>query len=313
MAAGMRQIQSIRELGIATEVVDMRGIPKLKYLQVLPRLRRAVPQVDVIHAHFGYCGWLAVLANIFQRRKTPIVMSFMGDDLLGTPYNDAGELTWTSRWEVRWNQRMARLYQRVIVKSPEMAGVLPGIACQVVPNGVDIQAFRPMDRAQACRDLGLKVEGLKVLFPGNPDNPRKAYPLAKEAVAIAQTRLHKPIEILVLKGVEPQQVPVYMNACDAMLMTSFVEGSPNVVKEAMATNLPVLGVPVGDVHALLEGVEHCWRCSRDPKELGDSLAEALAAPRRTNGREVILQRGLDLESVARRIESIYHQAIQGVP
>jgi glycosyltransferase involved in cell wall biosynthesis len=310
MAPGMRQIQSIQALGIETFVVDMQGIPKLKYMQLLPKIRHLANQVDVIHSHFGYCGWLARIATQFSRVRRPIVMSFMGDDLLGTPINASGDLNGFSKLAVRLNKFIAKGYDKIIVKSPEMAGVLAPIPCEVIPNGVDVSVFAPMDRIRACEELGISSDEYQVLFPGNPENPRKGYPLAMEAVAIAEKQLGKPIRVLALAGVAPETVPAYMNACHVMLMTSFIEGSPNVVKEAMATNLPVIGVPVGDVHQLLSGVSQCTCCSRDPYEIGSALAKTLLANERSNGRSAILDRRLDLKSVALRIVSLYEQSLE---
>lgn len=315
MAAGARQIQSIRDLGIETEVVDMRGIPKLKYVQALPKIRRLARSVDLIHAHFGYCGWLAKLATQFSHSQKPIVMSFMGDDLLGTPYNAAGDLEWMSKLMVRMNRHLAARMTQVIVKSAEMAQRIPGVACTVIPNGVDINTFEPRDRVVSCRQLGLDPEELYVLFPGDPDNPRKGYPLAQQAVAIAEKQLGQRIQILPLKRVPANQVAVYMNACHAMLMTSLIEGSPNVVKEAMACNLPVVGVPVGDVHELLAGVAGCISCQRDAREIGHALTQLLNTQlqnpsQRSAGRAAILDRGLDLASVAERIRHVYQRALE---
>ena len=233
----------------------------------------------------------------------------MGDDLLGTPYNDTGNLKKLSLIAVRCNQFMSSGYKRIIVKSSEMADILAPVPCEVVPNGVDIEAFQPIEREAACKALTIPSDGFHVLFPGNPKNPRKGYPLATAAIAIAEKTLGKPIRLLALSGVAIEQVPLYMNACHAMLMTSFIEGSPNVVKEAMATNLPIIGVPVGDVHQLLEGVENCSRCSRDPAEIGNALARTLLTNKRSTGRSAILARGLDLKSVSQRIASIYRQSL----
>ena len=310
MAPGMRQIQSIQDLGLETFIVDMHGIPKLKYLQLLPKIRYYAKQVDVIHAHFGYCGWLAKLATLLTLAKKPIVMSFMGDDLLGTPYNANGDLERFSKLAVRCNKIIAKRYNKIIVKSREMADVLTPIPCEVIPNGVDVTVFEPIERVTACQALQIPSDGFNVLFPGNPNNPRKDYPLATEAVLHAEKVLGKSIRLLALSGVAPEQVPLYMNVCHAMLMTSFIEGSPNVVKEAMATNLPVIGVPVGDVHQLLAGVKNCFCCSRDPKEIGSALAKTLLKNERSEGRLAILSRGLDLKSVALRIASIYEQSLQ---
>jgi len=69
---------------------------------------------------------------------------------------------------------------------------------------------------------------------------------------------------------------IYMNACDMMLMTSLIEGSPNVVKEAMACNRPIISVPVGDVAKMIDGVAGCSVCQRDPQEIGERLADGLS-------------------------------------
>ena len=143
MAPAARQIDSLRDIGVKTEVIDMQGIPKLKYLQAIPRIRRVARNVDVIHAHFGYCGWLVWIATRFMRSRPRLVMSFMGDDLLGTPRAD-GSLEWPSRVQARINKSFANRFDQVIVKSKEMAGVIAPCASTVIANGVDTETFKPI-------------------------------------------------------------------------------------------------------------------------------------------------------------------------
>jgi glycosyltransferase involved in cell wall biosynthesis len=311
MAPGARQIQSIVQAGVDVEIVDMRGIPKLKYLQVIPKVRRALRSVNVVHAHFGYCGWLALLGRKLAMRRVPIVISFMGDDLLGTPLDELGTLQRSSLIAARINCRMAKRYDQVIVKSAEMSQRLGTVPCHVIPNGVDLDSFRPQARHEARGRLGWSVEGLRVLFPGNPANPRKGHGLAKAAVSIAGQSLGQTIELIPLWGVKPEWVATYMNACDAMLMTSLIEGSPNVVKEALGCNANVIAVPVGDVHDMLYGVEHCVCTSREAPEIAKALVHVLRQAQASNGRDVLRQRGLSLEGVARQIISVYEQALAG--
>jgi glycosyltransferase involved in cell wall biosynthesis len=309
MAPGARQIQSIQQAGVETVVCDMRGIPKLKYLQMIPRIRRAARSVDLIHAHFGYCGWLALIGRLLAFRRIPIVMSFMGSDLLGTPYNEQGDIEFLSRVEVKCNVAMAHRYDQIIVKSTELRERISHVTSHLIPNGVDLQTFKPMDRRRACEHIKLDSDRLNVLFPGNPENPRKGHQLASAAVKVAEQQLNRSINLVPLWRVKPDDVAVYMNACQAMLMTSVFEGSPNVVKEAMACNLCVIAVPVGDVHELLDGVVGCFRTSRDPNEVGRALAGILKAGRQSNGREILQQRELSLEGVAKRVIAVYHQAL----
>lgn len=313
MAPGARQIQSIAAAGVDVQVIDMRGIPKLKYLQVLPKVRRAARNVDLIHAHFGYCGWLAWLGKKWAGSRVPIVMSFMGDDLLGTPANEAGKLERASVLAVDINRRMASRYDQIIVKSQEMAEQLRGMPCHVIPNGVDLDVFRPVDRVRARQELGWSESGWRVLFPGDPSNPRKGHSLAQAAVRLVEESSGQPVELVPLWGVHPDQVPLYMNACNAMLMTSLIEGSPNVVKEALACNANVVAVPVGDVPEMLQGIQQCQTTARAAGEIGAALERLLRADRPSDGRDVLQTRGLSLAGVAQRILGIYRRALQSEP
>lgn len=301
MAPLRRQIESLRALGAQVEVLELKGIPKLKYFQSLPALYRKVRHVDLIHAHYGYCGWLA--RSQFSK---PVVVSFMGTDILGNP-NTQGKIRPFSRLMTKVDRQLAHVVDAVIVKSAEMAEAVKPTPAHIIPNGVDLQAFQPMDKRQAAAALGLPEDKRYVLFPGNPHNARKGFPFAQAVVSCAVEKTIEPIELLVLHGIAPGDVPLYMNACEAMLMTSFIEGSPNVVKEAMACNLPVISVPVGDVPELLEGVTGYTVCSRDTAVMAAALINTLSqnGHMELGGRDVLKQKGLDLESVARKLMAIY--------
>ena len=303
MAPAARQIQSLCATGTKVDILQMRGPAKVKYPLALSRVRRMARHVDVIHAHFGFCGWLA--RSQVQR---PIVVSFMGDDLLGTPRAN-GSVDWFSRLMVQANRRLAGWVDAVIVKSAEMAEVVAPVSAHIVPNGVNLDMFTPMDVRAARSTLGWNQDKNYILFPGDPQNPRKGYPLAEETVRRAEQFIGRPLELVTLWGVAPDQVAVVMNASNAMLMTSLIEGSPNVVKEAMACNLPVVGVPVGDVPTMLDGVAGNFVGPRDSDRLGKALGTLVAGQATSEGRAALQQRGLDLSSVAEKILGIYHSVL----
>jgi glycosyltransferase involved in cell wall biosynthesis len=304
MAAVERQIRSIAALGIEVEALEIVGRRRLKYLTLLPELARRSKSVDLIHAHYGYCGWFA-RANV----RKPVVVSFMGSDLLGiaTP---AGTLSAASRIIIRLDQFLAKIVDAVIVKSPEMAMTISSVKSHVIPNGVDLDTFTPIPREDARAELGWDG-GRRVLFPGCTDEARKGFELARRTVERAAHLLGEPVELVPLCGVAAARVPLYLNACDALLMTSFWEGSPNAVKEAMACNLPVVSVPVGDVAELLAGVSSCVVCSRDPEQLARSLADVIAAGVPSDGRHALQQNGLDLETAAKRVSAVYDSVLNG--
>lgn len=298
-----RQIESLRALGVEVDVLEMKGIKRLKYLQGFVRLRTLARPADLIHAHYGYSGWLA--RGQFSK---PVIVSFMGDDLLGTP-DWQGRLVPLSRAVVQINRYMARTVDAVIVKSAEMAEVVKPVETHTIPNGIDLRAFQPMDPAEARAALGWTAGKRYVLFPGRPDLPRKGFSLAKDAVAHASARMDEPVEIVPLWGVPPERVALFMNACHVMLLASYVEGSPNVVKEAMACNLPIVSVPVGDVPERLAGVAACVVCPRDPVALGAAVVRVLKDGQRATGRRALQATGLDQDAVARRILAIYEDVL----
>jgi len=304
MAPLARQIQSLRDLGVQVDVLEVKGMSKFKYLQTLPALYAQVASVDLVHAHYGYCGWLARS----QTRK-PVVVSFMGDDLLGTP-NEQGRVDPFSKLVVQINRWFARTVDAVIVKSAEMAEQVKPVRAHVVPNGVDMQTFRPIDSQEARLRLGWPEGKRYVLFPDDPDNPRKQFSLAQAVVKRAAEEIKDPLELIALNQVPPDQVPFYMNGSDVMMMTSYIEGSPNVVKEALACNLPVVSVPVGDVPELLDGVMGYMVCPRDVELLAQALVGALSNGQDVNGRSVLKRKELDLESVGRRLIRIYADVLE---
>jgi glycosyltransferase involved in cell wall biosynthesis len=298
-----RQVESIRSLGVSVDLIEVKGVRKLKYLKALRRMRSHLDGADLIHAHYGFCGWVGRI----QLAK-PLVVSFMGSDLLGTASAD-GRMTLTSRPVVALDRLLARSADAVIVKSPGMAQTLAPIQANVIPNGIDLDTFRPVDRRTARADLGWNSNRAYVLFPGSPANPRKAYGLAAEAVRHAAGAASAPLELVPLIDVPAHRVPTFMNACDALLMTSHWEGSPNAVKEAMACDLPVISVDVGDVADLLAGVESCEICPREPRALGDAVARVVASKNPSTGREKLREMHLDQESVARQVVDIYEDVL----
>lgn len=298
------QVGSLEQAGIEVDLMVIDGWrSRLEYLRAGARLRARVKQrpFDLIHAHYGYSGWVALMQN-----RLPIVISFLGDDVLGTPRADGG-FTLSSRILRSINRRLARRYAGVIVKSEQMRRALGGIDAAVIPNGVDLGLFRPKDREECRRHLGLPLQGIRLLFAGDPSIARKRHPLAVRAAVILGRRL-APVELHAVWGRPQDELVEWMNACDALLLTSWTEGSPNVVKEAMACNLPVVATAAGDVPDLLS------RCEGN-RLIPIRGSEAELAVELARGLEEVVRRGrtrcreamgdLSLDAVAARVRRVY--------
>ncbi len=301
------QIDSIARAGHGVEVLFIDGRKSAwNYLAAVRRLRKMVSDgsYDLIHAHYGLSGMVAR-----TQRGCPVVVSFCGDDLLGSS-NGRGGITFKSRVLVWLGQLLARSADGVILKSEHMKERLAFTSARskavVIPNGVDMEMFRPLDRAVARKKLGLRPAGRYVLFACPPHETVKRYDLATAAVAVAKHTC-PDVELVVLHGKPQEVVPLYMNACDVMLLTSDSEGSPNVVKEAMACNLPVVSVDAGDAWQVIDGARHCHRAVREAADLADKLGRVLEAGERSDGRAHIEHLGLD--AVAARVVEVYHKVL----
>lgn len=302
----VEQIRSLRALGIEIDVLEMTGRTPFKYLRGIWRLRHklANADIDIVHGHHGYCGWVAR-----AQFKHPVVVSFMGEDALGMSFRSP--LYSTYYGVVAWmNRRLARWVNATIVKSAEMKQALQFDDAHVIPNGVNTAQFHPLKMTHCRADLGWDQDGLYVLFGANPDDPRKNFGLAQRAIEGAQEQLGQSITLVPLRGIAHTEVPLYMNACNAMIFTSLLEGSPNVVKEAMACNLPTVSVPVADVPWLFEDVQGYKVCAPDALSLADALTSLLAERLNkrslaVNGADMLTRKKLTLQATARRVAHVY--------
>jgi glycosyltransferase involved in cell wall biosynthesis len=305
----VQQVEHLRRRGIDVEVFPFRGAKNpLNYARAWLALRKQVDlqTFDVVHAQFGQSGLLAWGARI------PLVVTYWGSDLQGIVRPD-GTYGWSSRLQRFASRFVARRAAEVIVVSKHMTRFLPpraAAASRVIPGGIDFDLFRPMDRAGARRELGLPLDRHLVLFPADPQRPVKRYPLAKQAVAWVNQHQEMEVDLVVLSGVSHDHVPVYMNACDALILTSKHEGSPTVVKEALACNLPVVAVDVGDVRERIGHVAGCAVCENDAVEtIAEDLQRVLLYPRPIRGRASIVD--LNVSVIAGQITEVYESAVRG--
>jgi glycosyltransferase involved in cell wall biosynthesis len=186
----------------------------------------------------------------------------------------------------------------------------PQVAAHVIPSGLDLIKFRPMPAAEARGRLGLPAGRRLVLFVGRPTLARKRYDLARRAVDLVNPTL--VAELVLGWGVPHNDIPVYMSACDALVFTSIQEGSPNVVKEALACNLPVVSVDVGDVPERLKGIDNCELCVDDrPETIAAALERVLRRGGRCNGRPAVTP--LAEEVLTQQVIAIYRAVLGAQP
>lgn len=277
-----REVQALRRLGVHCHVVvpDRSGRAR-PYLDLAREMRRRLRggQFDVVHAHYGYSAYPAR-----AQLSVPLVVTFHGNDLIPATDSD-GRPTPMGRVETALSRHVSRLADAVIVVAPHMVELQAARDVRVIPAGVDLETFRLIERAAARGQLGLEESRRYVLFAANPHLTVKRYSLADEAVKALAARGLADVELRAIGDVPYEQMAVWMNAADVLILTSITEGSPMVVKEAMACNLPVVSVPVGDVKQRLAGVRNCHVVEPVAERLAAALEAVLANAQRSDGRD----------------------------
>ena len=299
------QAESLKRAGIDVELLVMRGrIRKLLYPKAIFQLRKRLQQgsFDLVHAHFGYVGLVAR-----TQWKVPLVVTYHGDDLLGT-INERGK---KAAWSLVAAAACKKLAQRVdaaIVQSSEMARQLKKSNVFLIPHEVDFELFRPTEKNEARAILGLHPDKKYILFAANPEIPVKRFPLAK-AAADALAQQDASIELLVVHKEPQERLALYLSACDVLVFPSYQEGSPNVIKQAMACNLPIVATDVGDVREVIGKTRDCHICRPNIPEFAAWMQEILLHCPRTDGRAHIQH--LNVESVSGRIIEVYERVLRG--
>lgn len=249
------------------------------YWQFRKYLRNHPP--DLIHAHYGLSGLMASL-----QKKIPVVTTFHGSDV------NQKKIRRFSRWAAR------RSRHSIVVENGFMKKLGLTRNATLLPCGIDLDRFTPMPTAAARAALGLSETETLILFSSAFNNPVKNYPLA--AAAVKQLGYGRLLE---LKGYSRNEICLLMNAANLLLLTSFSEGSPQVVKEALACNLPVVSTGVGDVPQVLQGVEGCSIVPFEATLIAETLHRVLQNGKRSTGRNAVLH--FDNRKVADRLISIY--------
>jgi glycosyltransferase involved in cell wall biosynthesis len=293
------EVTALRAAGVEVDVLAVRGYAgRSQYLRgALEMLRRNADgrSHDIVHASYGLMG---IVARLDVRR--PLVVSFTGGDIQGNP-DASGRLPRSARLAARAYANAARLAAATITKTEAMARLLPWSVRarnHVIAEGVDVRRFDGISRDEARARLGWDTAEPTVIFVADPARHVKNFPLAEAAVSLLpRARLR------VAATVPHAEIPLWMAAADALVLTSRSEGSPNVIREAMAARLPAVSTPVGDVPGLFAGIPGCY--VREPRAaaLAEGLERALEHGRTPEARRAVER--FDVAVTTRRIVSVY--------
>ncbi len=294
------QAQSLKYEGIDISFFQVKGKGILGYLKnVLPLTRylRTHPDIELIHSHYSFSAFVTTIALIISK-PVPHVVSLMGSDTKKKGLLAGFIKLFNNHF---WNN--------TIVKNSTMLLELGKGKAELIPNGVDIKEIIALEDA---RNKTNKINSgrLKntILFVADPFRSEKNFELARRSVSL----INIPVNLKVINNVDHINVLKEMLASDILLLTSLWEGSPNVIKEAMACNCPVVATNVGDICWLFGDEPGHYLTTFDPDDVAEKITQALEFAKkdgRTNGRNRIFYLGLESRKVAKRIIEVYKKAI----
>ena len=293
------QAEALISEGESVEYYLINGKGLRGYLRNIKPLRKYLKEheYDAIHAHFSLTAFVASLAG-----AKSLVVSLMGDDVKAS----------------KWYKFIIRVFaflfcwKAIIVKSNDMYRDLGMEQAIIIPNGVNLERFKPMSIVDSRKYLGWDPEKKHILFPADATRPVKDYPLAEAAVSrLVNDKCKMVIELHAFENTPNEETPYWYNAADAVLMTSKWEGSPNAIKEALACSRPIVTTNVGDVAERMCGVDGCYIVPKDDRlkmidELAKALEEAMKLEK-TKGREKIIADGLDRHDINHRLVEVYRK------
>ncbi len=297
------QMLSIKRANVDVKYGFFTGRKSLKELiKAGLRLRKEIKHesIELVHALWG--GTTSLMGVVFS--PVPVVISFCGSDLL---YDTIISRNYISHF---FSQISGVFAKQIIVKSKQMYDLLwprNRTKCTIIPNGVDMNIFYPIEKTEARRKLSWDIDKKIILFfPGGGTNIKDPA-LAEATISYVQKIIPETIMVKV-ENVIHEDLNYYYNAVDALLLTSVHEGSNNSIKEALCCNLPIVAVNCGDAKERLQGVSQCYVINnRSYERLGECLIKILKDKSRSNGRNYI--QNLSLEKVAHKVIDVYKAAL----
>lgn len=307
------EVDCLRQKDVKTEVLFINGREnRWNYLKGMFKLLRLLSsqRFDIVHTHHSYCAYMAIIARLCLKLKVPLLLTLHEGEICHN-----GKVSYKIDF-IEKIKYMRFFKNYVINRLDRLITVYEGLlraplktAYSTVPCGVNIDLFRPLAQADCRRRLKINENARVIFFPSDYRRPEKRFDLVKKAYTILKAHYGNGLILLQGGAINYDLMPVYLNAGNVMVLSSDYEASPMVIKEAMATNTPIVSVDVGDVKDVINGIKGCYIARQQPWDIAQKLKYALEFNQRTTGREKLKELRLSLEQSSARIGEIYERLV----
>ncbi len=250
---------------------------------------------DVVHVHYGLTFLPVLLAlPLCKLMKIRIVTTFHGSDIMG----DNRVTRFASRLAVRFSDAVIGVSQQISDKLAPGHDRVEYLPCGVTAEFHGLARLIKSDRQR------------KVIFPSAPGRPEKNYALFERLTRqLAEDMGDLKFETVTMEGLTRKQVAMLFKTSACLLMTSNYEGSPQVIKEAILCDLPIVSTAVGDVPRLLENVQDAV-VSNDEAELLAGIRQFVAAEQLKDASfRSELKNSVLNDVVSRRLDAVYRSIV----
>lgn len=308
------QVQALCAAGVAVDVFCINPQQtRLNYALTLPAIIRRLRTTtyQVVHTHHSYSLLLVALARRMAGRDVPLLLTNHEGEVL-----DAGRRTrtWHPTSFLRHSIALKRFAAgradfTIFVSQQVAAAIAPDTRHDVIPCGVDLDVFQPLDRGRCRAQLHIPPDAAVLFFPNNPHGKGKRFALVRAAHEILCKKF-PAARLVTAGGIPHESMPLYYNAADVVVQASFYEASPMIVKEALACEVPIVSTDAGDTRELVDGIPNCFVGGDDPAVLAAAVERGLGQ-RATGGRQRLRERELSLDQVAERVIRVYEHISNG--
>lgn len=306
------QIDSLNTQGVESELffINAKDFGKWQYIKAIPFILKARNKYDIIHCHH----FLVAFLTIILRPKSKVVVSFLSDSTNEFMIGKGPIMEFIKKRMYKFiiNGSQGRIFKKEV---PEFLKSDPKSV--YLPNGVNLDFFKPIDRIEAKKKLGLEPKTRYVLFCSlnNLYRPEKRFDLFKGVMSELKSNADlEDIKELLLINAKREDVNSYFNAAELYILTSDFEGSPNAVKESIAAGTPVVSRNVGDVKRTIGNLPFSFVVdSSNKKDLAEMALKSLTKPSEINKdlyRNHLRDLSLDVNSKAKEMFLFYKKVIQ---